>query len=309
MELPALSPIELDGRPLRVVATTSIIGDVVSQVGGDAIELTTLMGPGQDPHSYEPAAADLTAVANADVIFVNGWDLEEALVSNLANIGEGVAIVPVSAGIEPLPFGEDEHEHEHEGEEEHEGEADHEHEHGAADPHTWLDVSNVKQWTSNIATALSALDETHADLFAENAAGYEAELTALDTEVREQLATIPENRRVLVTNHDAFGYFAHAYGFEILGTIIPGASTLAEPTASDLTDLINDMQQEGVCSIFSESTVSDRLGQTVASELSGCDNVQVLQLYTGAIGPEGSGADSYIGMMRANVDTIVSGLT
>ena len=106
LALPALSAVQLDGRPLRVVATTGIIGDVVGRVGGDAIELTTLMGPGQDPHSYQPAAADLTAAANADVIFINGWDLEEGLVADLASIAQDAVIVPISAGIVPLPFGD-----------------------------------------------------------------------------------------------------------------------------------------------------------------------------------------------------------
>ena len=113
---------------------------------------------------------------------------------------------------------------------------------------------------------------------------------------------------MLVTNHDAFAYFAAAYGFDILGTVVPGASTLAEPTASDLAGLISAMQDQGVCALFSESTVSDRLGQTVAAELDNCDAVQVLQLYSGALGSPGSGADTYLGMMQANVDAIVAGL-
>lgn len=294
LTLPSLRALDLSGRPLRVVATTSIIGDVVSRVGGDAIELTTLMGPGQNPHSYEPAAKDLAAVSSADVIFVNGWDLEETLVANLKAIGENAVIVPVSANIEPMPFND----------------ADAEGGEGQArpDPHTWFSVHNVEQWVKNIEQVLSALDPANAETYAANAKAYLAKLSELDAYAQAKLADIPPEKRVLVTNHGAFGYFARDYDFEILGTVIPGMSTLAEPSASDLADLVATMETHGVCTIFTETTVSDTLAQTVASELSGCDEVKVLPLYTGSVGPPGSGADSYIGMFRANVDTIAEGL-
>ena len=323
--LPEVAAAALDGAPLRVVATTSIIGDVVAQVGGDAIDLTVLMEPGQDPHSYEPAAQDLTAVANAHVVFVNGWNLEEGLVDDLENIGEGALVVPISANIAPLTFGEGEHHDEHEGEEEgehhdeHEGEEEgehhdehegdeHAHDHSGADPHVWFSIHNVEQWAENVEHILSDLDPTNAEVFEANAATYVAELEDLEDYAAEQLSQIPEDKRFLVTNHDAFGYFAHEYDMSVLGTIIPSMSTLAEPSASDLADLITEMEEYGICTIFTETTVSDTLAQTAAAELSGCDEVQVLQLYTGAVGPQGSGADSYVGMFRANVDALVSGL-
>lgn len=307
LDLPDLQAVALNGRPLRVVATTSIIGDVVAQVAGDAVELTTLMGPGQDPHSYQPAAADLTAVARADAVFVNGWDLEEGLLDDLANIGEGAPLVPVSAGIAPLAFGEHAHEDEHAPEEEQAGEG--EHHHSGADPHTWLSVHSVMKWVENVAATLSALDPANAATYSANAEAYLAELKALDEYAHTQLATIPEEKRVLVTNHEAFGYFADAYEFEVLGTVIPGVSTVSEPSASDLATLIQAMQDEGVCAIFTETTVSDRLGNTVAAELTGCEDVQVVKLFTGALGPAGSGADSYVDMFRSNVDAIVSALS
>ncbi|MBK7897317.1 MAG: zinc ABC transporter substrate-binding protein [Anaerolineaceae bacterium] len=299
--LPELAAAALNGEPLRVVATTSIIGDVVAQVGGAGISLTILMGPGQDPHSFEPSARELTAVADAHVIFVNGWDLEEGLVDDLANIGEDALVAPISANIAPLAFAEGEHEDEvHD-----EGEA---HEHSGADPHVWFAVHNVEQWAENVAHVLSDLDPANAEIFAANAAAYVEELEALEAYAEAQLAAIPANNRFLVTNHDSFGYFAQDYGFTVLGTVIPSLSSVAEPSASDLTDLIAVMQEHAVCTLFTETTLDDALAQTVAGELSGCDEVQVLKLYTGAIGPEGSGADSYIGMFRANVDAIVAGL-
>jgi len=283
--LPTIEPMAHAG-PLRVLATTGLIGDVGGQVGGAAIELTTLMGPGQDPHSYQPGAADLSAAADADVIFVNGWDLEEGLVDDLATIGGAVA--PISAGIAPRPLAGEEG--------------------NAPDPHVWQSVPNVYRWVENVRDVLSAADPANAATYAVNAAAYRTELEALEAEVRAQTASIPAERRVLVTNHDTFGYFADAYGFRVLGSVVPGASTLAEPTAANLAELARVMADEGVCSLFIETTVSDQLARTLGEELSECETVRVLTLYSDALGPPASGADSYIGMMRANVTTLVEAL-
>lgn len=321
LTLPELTAADLNGAPLRVVASTSIIGDVVSRVGGEAIDLTVLMGPGQDPHGYEPAARDLTDVARAQVIFVNGWDLEENLVEDLAAIGESAPVVPISANIEPRAFGqdaegleegeahEDGEDHEAEGEDgDHEEGDEHDHHQGGTDPHVWFSVPNVAQWVANVQRTLSDLDPANAELYEANAVAYLEELLALEHYAAEQLGQVPQAKRLLVTNHDAFGYLAEDHGMTVLGTIIPSMSTLAEPSASDLAELITAMNENGVCAIFTETSVSDTLAQTVAAELSACDDLRVRKLYTGALGPEGSGADSYVGMYRANVDAIVSGL-
>ncbi len=294
LALPALKAADLQGRPLQVVATTSIIGDVAAQVGGEAIRLTVLIGPGQDPHSYQPAARDLTTVAAADVIFVNGWNLEEGLIASLASIGEDALLVPVSANIEPMAFGEIKG-----------GEID---AHSSVDPHVWFSIHNVEQWIENIAQVLSDLDPVNAEIYRSNAAGYRAELADLADYASNRMAAIPAEKRFLVTNHGAFGYFARDYDLEVLGAVIPAMSTLAEPSASDLSNLIETMQAHNLCTIFTETTVSDKLAQTAAAELSGCASVQVLPLYTGSVGPAGSDADSYTGMFRANVDAIVRGL-
>jgi ABC-type Zn uptake system ZnuABC Zn-binding protein ZnuA len=291
LALPEQQAVDRNGDPLKVVATTSIIGDVVSQVGGEAIELTTLMGPGQDPHSYKPTPRDMAVVSQAQVVMVNGWDLEEALARDLQEIATDVPIVPVSANIEPLAFGEKDSSGEQ-----------------GADPHTWFSVHNVEQWVENIEHTLSELDPANARTYERNARAYLAELEELQVYARTQLASIPAQKRYLVTNHDAFGYLSHEYDLTILGTVIPAASTLAEPSASDIAELIVEMQEHGVCTIFTEATLSEKLAQTVAAELEGCDEVHVRRLYTGAVGPAGSGADSYIGMFRHNVDTIVQGL-
>lgn len=302
LSLPDLTVVSLaTGERLRVVATTSIVGDVVHQVGGDAIELTTLMAAGQDPHGFSPSAAQLAAVAEAHVIFVNGWDLEEGLLRDLENISEGKAsLVPVSAGVVPLMLTEQEDDHDLD---------EDDHVHGPVEPHTWFDVSNVVQWVENIAYVLRQLDPANAGLYQENGDAYVGELVVLDAYVREQVATIPAHKRKLVTNHHSFGYFARAYDFEIAGTIIPGSSTLAEPSARDLAGLVQTLRQESICVVFVETTTNDRLAQVVANELDTCPKVQVLSLYTDALGAPGSGADSYIGLMRFTVDTMVAGLS
>lgn len=287
LSLPELSELDLAGERLSVVATTSIIADVVAEVGGDVIELTGLIGLGQDPHSYEPAARDLTTVVEADVVFVNGWDLEEGLVDDLENISEDVPIVSISAHIDPLSFGGDD---------------------GPADPHVWFNLAHVTQWVSNVKTVLSELDPANAESYHENADAYLAELEELADYSEMRLGAIAEGNRFLITNHNSFSYFADAYDLTVLGSVIPSASTVAEPSASDLAELIDLMKANGVCTVFTETTVSDTLAQTVAEELSTCEAVQVLSLYTGALGEAGSGADSFIGMFRANVDTIVTGL-
>jgi ABC-type Zn uptake system ZnuABC Zn-binding protein ZnuA len=249
----------------------------------------------------------MVAVSEAHVIFVNGWDLEEALIHDLEDIGEDVPLVPVSAHIEPLAFGGHEHEGEHaEDKAEHDEEEDHHHE--GADPHTWFSIHNVEQWVENIEHVLSDLDPANAETYERNTKAYLAELEELEAYVESQLASIPAQNRFLVTNHDSFGYMAHEYDLEILGTVIPAASTLAEPSASDLAELIDEMGEHGICTLFTETTVSDKLAQTVAAELEDCAEVRVLKLYTGAVGPAGSGADSYISMYRFNIDTIVQGL-
>jgi ABC-type Zn uptake system ZnuABC Zn-binding protein ZnuA len=163
-------------------------------------------------------------------------------------------------------------------------------------------------WVENIRAALGAADPVNAATYDANAAVYRAELEQLDADLRAALDAIPAERRVLVTNHDNLGYFAAAYGFEILGAVIPSASTLAEPTAGELAELARLMDAAGMCTLFIETTAGEELARTLAGELGGCDEVRVLALYSDALGLPGSGDDSYAGMMRANAATLVEGL-
>lgn len=300
LALPELQPVDLSpGERLRVTATTSVIGDVVSRVGGEAIELTTLINAGQEPHSYQPAPSDLIGVTSADVIFINGWQLEEGLLRDVEKAAEGVPLVPISANITPLPVGAHE---EDEAEEEEDG-------HGVADPHVWMDPHLVRQWVENVRDVLSTLDPARAATYEENAATYLPELDELIAYSEEQLSALPAAQRRLVTNHEALTYFAEAFDFEIIGTVIPAASTVSEPSARALTALVQRMEAAGVCTIFTDDAANPALAEATAAELRSCEQVAVLPLYTGSMGTPGSGADSYVGMMRTNVDTIVAGLS
>lgn len=299
--IPDLSPIAVaEGERLRVVATTSIIGDVVRNVAGDTIDLTILMAEGQDPHSYQPTASDLTVASQADIVFVNGWDLEEGLIADLEGAVEKGVIVPISAGITPLAGEADEHnEHDEEEEESH----DEEHHH-LYDPHVWFDPHNVEIWVHNAEEIFSTVDPANAPTYAANAEAYEAELAELEAYIEAGVAQIPEANRKLVTNHDTFHYFANAYGFEIVGTILPGVSTGSEPSAADLTELIEAVNNAGVKAVFIENTVGEGLANVLNEET----GAQIYELYTDAVGAVGSGADSYIGMFKADMDTLVAAL-
>jgi len=296
-EMPPLSPVNLgEGEKLQVVATTSIVADVVQNVGGELIDLTTLMPLGTDPHGFEPTPRDAAAVADAHAVFVNGSGLEVFLDNLLESAGQGVTVVPMSYGIELRQF---------EGGHDREAREEGEHEHsGGFDPHTWFDPNNVMVWTQNIAHALSALDPDNAEAYAANASAYEAELRALDAWIREQLAQVPEGNRQLITDHTAFSYFAHRYGLEQIGAVFPGYSTLAEPSAQDLAKLEDTIRALGVKAVFVGLTVNPALAERVADDT----GIRLVFLYTGSLSEPGGPAGDYISFMRYNVSAIAEAL-
>ncbi|MCC6905710.1 MAG: zinc ABC transporter substrate-binding protein [Anaerolineae bacterium] len=298
MEIPNLTPALLaDGERLHVVASFSIVGDVVQQVGGDRIDLTVIIGAGQDGHTYEATPADIAALEGADVIFVNGLDFEEGLVAALDAI-HGTPIVPVSAGVSIR-----------EGEEAgHADEADTsvDNETHTEDPHVWQDPRNVTIWADNIAAALSALDPANAEAYQANAEAYQAELARLDASIEETLASIPEARRKLVTTHDTFGYFADRYGFEVIGAVIPSVTTGSEPTAGELAALVETLRAEQVQAIFAENVSSAGILDVLAAETG--TQVTVYSLYTDALSEPGNEADSYVRMMTINAGVIAAAL-
>ncbi len=318
--------------PLNVLATTTLIADVARNVGGDLVKVTSLVPPDADTHAFQPSPEDAVLIAEADVLLVNGANLEEFLGSLLENAA--VEPVVVSNGIEMLALGPHDEEaasEEHvEGEEhaeaevvgvlgeegvceteaEHEAEAaeeahEDEHGHGSCDPHVWTNPQNVVVWTHNIADAFAAADSANADTYLANADTYIAQLEALDAEVEEILSAIPEERRVLVTNHEFFAYFAHRYGFEVVGAVITGGSTLSEPDPQALAELIATIEAEGVPAIFAEVSANPQLAEVVAAETG--INV-VTTIYSESLSEPGGPADTYLNYLRYNARTIADAL-
>ena len=272
--------------PLRVVATTSIVGDVVAQVGGEWIALNVLLPVGSDPHNFEPTPQDIARVAEADVIFINGAGFEVFLAPLLESAGSQDRVVDLSAPLALLESAD----------------ADHVEEEG--DPHVWTDPRNVIRWVQEIAGALSALDEEHALEFQANAERYQAELEALDAWIREQVAQIPPENRQMVTDHAVFGYFAAAYGFQQVGALIPGYSTLAAPSARELAALEDAIQSLGVTTLFVGNTVNPSLAERVAGDT----GVKLVFLYTGSLSAPDGEAPTYLDYMRYNTGAIVEAL-
>ncbi|MGC9520864.1 MAG: metal ABC transporter substrate-binding protein [Anaerolineae bacterium] len=295
--MPTLTPASLgEGGKLRVVATTSIVADVVRNVGGDLIELSRLMPLGADPHAFQPTPQDAVAVREAHVVFINGAGLEIFIEDLLESAGAETPIVPVSHGIELLePLGEAHPDDEHD---------DDEHDHGEVDPHTWFDPHNVQVWVDNIEAVLSTLDPANRAAYEHNAEAYRSELTALDAWIQDQIATVPEARRYLVTDHVVLTYFVARYDLEQLGVITAGASTLAEPSAQELAGLVEAIREYDVPAVFVSTTVNPRLADQIARDT----GTEVVTLYTGSLSDEGGPASTYLDFMRYNVAQITEAL-
>lgn len=287
----ALQPVNLEGHRLRVVATTSIIGDTVQRVAGNHVDLTVLLPIGSDPHSYTATPQDMIAMSDADVIFVNGLGLEESLLPTIDAI-EGVPVVSINEGITPIQL--DEHSSE--------DVAEVDHAHGGVDPHTWLDVRNVRQWALTAATALGTLDPGNAPAYRQAGDAYAAELSALHQEILGAVAPIPPEARKLVTDHDTLRYFAAAYGYEVIGSVIPSFSTLSTISAQEMAALQEQIKATGARAVFADASVNPRLAQQVAQDT----GIAFVRLYTGSLGPAGSPESTYTGMMRTNVKKILA---
>ena len=292
-------------EPLKVVASFSIIGDFAKNVGGDRIALTTLVGPNGDAHVYEPKPADAAAMTEADVVLVNGLHFEGFL-QRLADASASKAtIVELSKGVEPIAAAEDEHEgeaHEAGAKEGHHGEEAHEagqHGHGAFDPHAFQSIANAKIYVKNIADAFCAADATGCSAYRANAEVYTGKLDALEAEVKADVAAIPADKRTVITSHDAFGYFQHAYGITFLAP--EGISTEAEASAADVARLIEQIRHDKASAIFVENITNQRLTEQIAGEtglkIGGT-------LYSDALSDADGPAATYIDMMRNNIGAI-----
>jgi len=291
-------------EPLKVVASFSIIGDFAKNVGGDRIELTTLVGPNGDAHVYEPKPTDAASVAAADVVLVNGLHFEGFLNRLVEASGTKAAIVELTKGVEPLSVEEEEegHGHAHEGEA-HEGEDNHAHgdghDHGPIDPHAFQSIANAKIYVKNVADAFCAADAEGCDSYKSNAQAYTQKLDALEIEVKEGVAAIPADKRTIITSHDAFGYFEHAYGITFLAP--EGISTDAEASAADVAKLISQVREAKASAIFVENITNQRLIEQIASEtglkIGGT-------LYSDALSDADGPAATYIDMMKNNIGAI-----
>lgn len=283
---------------LPVVASFSILGDMVSKVGGDRVDVTTIVGPDGDAHVYEPMPADAQAVAAAKVVFVNGLAFEGWLDRLVGAAEYKGPVVVVTTGIEPLTMAEEHHD---EGEAEAETEAGEEH--GGADPHAWQSVDNAKIYVSNIAAALIAADPAGEGVYSANALAYLTELSGLDVEIQAAIAALPVDRRSIVTSHDAFGYFGAAYGLTLHAP--EGLSTEAEPSAADVATLITQMKAEAIPAVFMENITDSRLLEQIMTETGAKVGGT---LFSDALSSPDGPASTYLKMMRHNITTLTAAL-
>lgn len=281
-----------DRGRIAIATTVGMITDVVRNIGGDLVAVTGLMGPGIDPHTYKPRASDITTLGDADIIFYGGLSLEGRMTETFEKIDDGGAI-PAIAASEAVP---EDMRIAHSG--------------GSYvwDPHLWFDVSLWTIVAEGIAGSLAREYPQHATTFRENFAAYRLQLEELDAWVFEQVAQLTPEQRVLITAHDAFTYFGRRYGFEVLG--VQGVSTASEAGAGDIQDLADIIVEREIRAIFVESAVPPATIEAVqAAVRSQGWNVEIGgSLYADAYGEEGTPDGTYIGMVRANVNTIVGAL-
>lgn len=287
----------LNTDKIHAVASTTIVGDVVQQIGGDHIQLTVLFPVGADPHTFEPRPQDVAAITDAQIVFLNGLELEHSLENVLDSNATGIT-VEVSDGVEVLPF-EGEH---HDDEEEHTDEE--RHEHAAGDPHTWMDPNLVMVWVNNIEAALSKLDPENATDYAANARKYLADLSDLDAWIQTEVAKVPVENRKLVTDHHNMGYFIHRYNFSLAGLVVDSLSTGASPSAQELSALEDAIKEHGVKAIFIGATVNPNLANQIASDT----GTTLITIDTASLGGKGSDTETYIQFMKKMVIAIVNGL-
>jgi manganese/iron transport system substrate-binding protein len=268
---------------IDVVATTTVLADLVRQVGGAQVDVTSLVPPGGEVHTFDPTPADIARVADADLIVTNGLGLDDWVAELAGDSGSRASIVTLGedlAGVTYLEGG---------------GQA------GTVNPHLWMDVGNAIGYVERIGEQLAAVDAAHASVYETGAASYDERLSALDNSAREQIGAIPAERRKVVSFHDAFPYFAEAYGLEIVGTVIDAPGQ--DPSAGEIADLIDSIRASGAAALFGEAQFNPQLAQTIADE---AGIAVVTDLYTDSLG--GPPADTYEGMIRWDVERVVDAL-
>jgi zinc/manganese transport system substrate-binding protein len=278
-------------RPV-VITTTSIWADITDEIDcADRFDLATLISIGGDAHSYEPSMRDREAMANADLVVANGGGLEEELDDTLHVVAdEGTPLLEVFDHVSTTPL------------DDHDDEGDHEH--PGNDPHIWFDPTLVMEAATVIGDSLVDAGADGAEI-ADCVAAYTETLVALDREVADILSVVPSAQRLLVTNHDSLGYFARHFDFEILGSVLPGSSTLSEASPAELADLSDEIEEAGVPAIFAEELESADEATALADRL----GVDVVTLYTDSLGEQGTGAETYVDLMRYDATAIADALS
>ena len=269
--------------PIDVVATFSILGDMVRQVGGDRVRITTLVGPDGDAHVYQPTPADARAVAGARLLVINGLGFEGWITRLTEASGYKGRVVTATVGVAPRRM---------------EG-----YDHGEIDPHAWQSLANARFYVRNIADGLAAIDPAGAEIYRSNAARYTEEINAVEVQVREAVDSLPVERRKVVTSHDAFGYLSVAYGIEFHAPV--GFSTEAEPSAGDVARLIRQINKEKIPAVFidniSDRRLLDQIVRETGAQIGGT-------LYSDALSKEDGPAGTHLGMMLHNIRTLVAAL-
>lgn len=266
-----------------VLASATFLADIAQNVAGDRVVVESLLPVGSDPHSYQPTPQDVTKIADSKLLIINGAEYEHFLEPLLENAGGEREVIEASTGLSPRPDSESEH---------------------GVDPHLWLDPNNVISYVENIREALTHFDPDGAAIFQSNADTYVAQLVELDEWINEQVSQIPPERRLLVTNHEALGYFAERYGFTVIGAVVPGVSSDAAPSAEQMANLIDQIKASGSPAIFLDEVENPALAQQIAAET----GVKVMEnLHLESL-TDGRPAGTYIDMIRHNVTLIVNAL-
>ena len=274
-----------------VVVTTNILGDITRNLVGDQADVVVLMESNADPHSFGISAQQAAQIENADLIIYNGAGLEEGVLNHVETAAaQGVPTLAAMDAIEPIAFS-----YEDDG--------------GTQqDPHFWTDPGRVAQASESLADGIvEHVDGVDPDAVRSQTAEYLQQLGELESSMAGSFAAIPEDRRKLITNHHVFGYLAERFGFDVIGAVIPSGTTLASPSSSDLDDLTGKIRDAGVVAIFADSSQPERLAQVLAAEAG--QDIDVIPLFTESLGVEGSGADTYLDMMRANTKRITEALS
>ncbi|MDX3489247.1 zinc ABC transporter substrate-binding protein AztC [Streptomyces sp. ID05-18] len=284
-----------DDRP-NIVVTTNILGDVTREIVGDEADVTVLMKPNADPHSFGLSAVQAAELEQADLVVYNGLGLEENVLRHVdAARKSGVATFAAGEAADPLTF----HAAADGGPEGEEGEPD---------PHFWTDPDRMHKVTGLIADqVIEHVNSVDPDTIRANADRYAKQLTDLTSWMEKSFGRVPADHRALVTNHHVFGYLADRFGFEVIGAVIPSGTTLASPSSSDLRSLTQAMEKAGVRTVFADSSQPKRLAEVLRTEMSG--GVRVVELHSESLTAKGAGADTYLRMMRANTTAMVTGLT